>query len=239
MDKQSLELLLGQGLSVERIGKRFGKDPSTISYWMKKHGLVSPYREKHAAKGPIDRAELETLVNTGASISTIAETMKLGAATVRHWLKKYRLETRGVAERRAAKEARQAGFLRLERKCRHHGVVEFWLEGRGFYRCSICRQEAVARRRRKVKQILVEDAGGRCAICGYDECVGALHFHHLNPHDKSFTLSNTGVTRSLERARDEARKCVLLCSNCHAEVEAGIRRVPRLDSGVDETRDPG
>jgi hypothetical protein len=27
MDKQSLELLLEQGLSVERIAKRFGKDP--------------------------------------------------------------------------------------------------------------------------------------------------------------------------------------------------------------------
>jgi len=42
MDNQSLELLLGQGLSIERIAKRFGKDPSTVSYWMKKSGLESP-----------------------------------------------------------------------------------------------------------------------------------------------------------------------------------------------------
>ena len=62
MDKESLELLLEQGLSVERIAKRFGKDPSTISYWMNKHGLVSPYREKHAAKGGIDRKGLEALI---------------------------------------------------------------------------------------------------------------------------------------------------------------------------------
>jgi transposase-like protein len=39
MDKHSLELLLAQGISIERIGKRFGKDPSTVSYWVKKHGL--------------------------------------------------------------------------------------------------------------------------------------------------------------------------------------------------------
>ena len=51
MDKESLELLLDQGLSIAGIAKRFGKDPSTISYWMKKHGLVSPFRERHAAKG--------------------------------------------------------------------------------------------------------------------------------------------------------------------------------------------
>jgi hypothetical protein len=72
-----------------------------------------------------------------------------------------------------------------------------------------------------VKQILVSDAGGRCVQCGYDRCVAALHFHHGEPRNKAFDLSRHGVTRSLARARAEAGKCVLLCSNCHAEVEAG------------------
>jgi len=31
MEKKSLQQLLDQGISVERIAKRFGKDPSTIS----------------------------------------------------------------------------------------------------------------------------------------------------------------------------------------------------------------
>jgi predicted HNH restriction endonuclease len=26
--------------------------------------------------------------------------------------------------------------------------------------------------------------------------------------------------------RDEAQKCVLLCANCHALVEAGVKEVP-------------
>ncbi len=73
-----------------------------------------------------------------------------------------------------------------------------------------------------VKQILVEDAGGRCINCGYDRCAAALTFHHLVPAEKSYTLSHRGVTRSLAEARLEARKCVLLCANCHAEVEAGL-----------------
>lgn len=51
MDKESLRLLLAQGLSVEKIAKRFGKHPSTVSYWMKKHDLETPNREKYAAKG--------------------------------------------------------------------------------------------------------------------------------------------------------------------------------------------
>jgi IS30 family transposase len=37
-----------------------------------------------------------------------------------------------------------------------------------------------------------------------------------------------GVTRSFAEAQQEARKCVLLCSNCHAEVEAGMTEVPMV-----------
>ena len=55
VDKNSLELLLAQGLSVAQIAKRFGKNPSTVSYWMDKHGLEAPNRQKHAAKGGIER----------------------------------------------------------------------------------------------------------------------------------------------------------------------------------------
>jgi hypothetical protein len=81
------------------------------------------------------------------------------------------------------------------------------------------------RRRRRVKTILVQEAGGACRLCGYDKYAGALHFHHLDAGSKEFSLGQAGITRSIEAARAEARKCVLLCSNCHAEVEAGIVRV--------------
>jgi transposase-like protein len=42
MDRDSLTLLLAQGVSVEQMARRFGKDPSTISYWMQKFGLEAP-----------------------------------------------------------------------------------------------------------------------------------------------------------------------------------------------------
>ena len=106
--------------------------------------------------------------------------------------------------------------------CRHHGVTDHWLEGRGSYRCLKCRSDAVARRRRKIKALLVREAGGGCALCGYMRCIAALHFHHLDPAAKSFTLAHGGWTRSLDATRLEAAKCVLLCSNCHSEVEAGL-----------------
>ncbi len=146
MDRESLELLLGHGQSIERIAKRFGKDPSTVSYWMAKYGLEAVNREKHAAKGGIERERLRALLDSGASIATISETLKRNPGTIRHWLARYELETRPTTERRIAKAARDAGCAFVQRHCRHHGLTNFWLEGRGAYRCLRCRQEAVVRR---------------------------------------------------------------------------------------------
>ena len=75
------------------------------------------------------------------------------------------------------------------------------------------------------------EAGGACVVCGYGRCIAALEFHHVDPAGKAFSLAARGVARSLERARREAAKCVLLCANCHAEVEAGmtVLKGPRYD----------
>jgi hypothetical protein len=79
----------------------------------------------------------------------------------------------------------------------------------------------VTRRHQRVRRILIEEAGGRCAVCGYDRCVVSLHFHHVDPGSKSFTV-NTSQGRSLAAFRVEAKKCVLVCANCHGEIEIGL-----------------
>jgi hypothetical protein len=82
--------------------------------------------------------------------------------------------------------------------------------------------DRVAEWRRRTKRTLVEEAGGCCQLCGYNRCMAALEFHHKDRKTKKFGLSLRGVTRSIETLREEAKKCVLLCSNCHAEVEVGF-----------------
>ena len=221
MDRDSLTELLERGVSVERIAQRFEKHPSTVAYWMSRYGLVAPNRDKHAAKGAIAREQLEELLEAGASIATMAEALHRSPTTVRHWLGKYGLETERSARLKAGRAAKEAGAAVVELVCRHHGKTEFGVEGRGTLRCLRCRRAAVLRRRRKVKALLVQEAGGACVLCGYNRCIAALHFHHRDPMEKAFGVSGLGVTRSIERARAEASKCVLLCSNCHAEVENG------------------
>ncbi len=226
MDRDALQLLLAQGVSVEQIGRRFGRHPSTVSYWMRKHGLEAPNRAKHAGKGGIDRAELEAAVARGMTIREIAAQLDRSTATVRHWLRRYALSTAATERARASRAGRVQGESLLIRDCTRHGRTAFALEGSGYYRCKQCRSEQVIRHRRRLKELLVAEAGGACALCGYDRHLGALRFHHLDPRSKRLHVSQNGITLSLDTIREEVRKCVLLCSNCHAEVEGGAAAVP-------------
>jgi DNA-binding CsgD family transcriptional regulator len=228
MEREELEGYLTKGLSLEQIGARTGRHPSTVGYWLKKHGLKALNRERFSPRGGLRRDQLEELVEQGLNVSKIAARLDRSTATVKYWLRRYRLQTAAATRRRARKE--QQLPKETVQECRAHGKTRFVLEGRGYYRCAKCRGRQVARWRRHAKQRLVDEAGGRCRICGYDRYQGALEFHHLDPASKEFNLSLRGVTRSLETLRAEARKCVLLCANCHAEVEAGVAE---LSAAVD------
>lgn len=87
-------------------------------------------------------------------------------------------------------------------------------------------KKAVAKRRRKMKAMVVEYKGGRCILCDYDKYVGAFDLHHIDGSNKEFGLSMRGLTRSWERTKAEADKCVLVCANCHREIHAGIVQLP-------------
>lgn len=63
-----------------------------------------------------------------------------------------------------------------------------------------------------------------CAICGYNKCNAALDFHHVNPKDKKFSVAIGTMGRSDNSIVKELNKCILLCSNCHREIEDKSRR---------------
>src|SRR5579884_1546141 len=109
------------------------------------------------------------------------------------------------------------------RECPHHGLTEFGHYSGGSsgglrWRCKRCVGEAVTRRHQLVRQTLVAEAGGACARCGYDRCIVSLCFHHVDPATKRFPMTMSSG-KSLAAMREEAKKCVLLCANCHGEVD--------------------
>lgn len=71
------------------------------------------------------------------------------------------------------------------------------------------------RRKKERKSQLVEFYGGKCISCGYDKSLRALNFHHRNPEEKSFRLSDSNLTKPWQVLIEESKKCDLLCANCH------------------------
>lgn len=80
------------------------------------------------------------------------------------------------------------------------------------------RAKTITALRRAMKNEAVKRKGGKCEICGYDKCVEALSFHHLDPSIKEFGLGQDGNTHSWEDYLKEIEKCILVCANCHAEI---------------------
>ena len=103
--------------------------------------------------------------------------------------------------------------------CGQCGRKYVYKRGRGHThkKCNSC---VVNTRRKALKRRAVEYKGGCCKNCGYNKCINALVFHHVDPTTKEFLISGNHCY-SWDRIRKELDKCVLLCHNCHTEVHAG------------------
>jgi hypothetical protein len=105
------------------------------------------------------------------------------------------------------------------KECKKHGDVKHYKRKSRIdsWLCSKCSMDAVNKRRYALRKAVIDYKGNKCERCGYDSCLAALEFHHL--YGKDFGLSD-GRTRSLERMKAEADKCMLVCANCHRELHA-------------------
>lgn len=83
--------------------------------------------------------------------------------------------------------------------------------------------QAVTIKRRVIKKALIEYKGSKCERCGYNKCIRALEFHHINPNEKDFGISKC-ITKSMSTLKQEVDKCILVCSNCHAEIHEEIEK---------------
>ena len=78
--------------------------------------------------------------------------------------------------------------------------------------CIDCGKQKSSYRVAKVKIDIIDSHGRKCSLCGYDKARGALHLHHTNSENK--VRERAGSTAFIK----ESEKCILLCSNCHAEL---------------------
>ena len=124
--------------------------------------------------------------------------------------------------------------MEQDRKCRECGeekdVSEFHSagvkNGKRYYRrkCRDCYRDVKrAYRDRKVSWFREYKGGLSCLSCGYSNdtnenfSIKALEFHH-HKDDKLFNVSEgLYLGYSKDKILNEINKCMVLCSNCHAE----------------------
>jgi hypothetical protein len=97
-------------------------------------------------------------------------------------------------------------------------------------KCLKCLQEW---ERSKFQERIFKIVGGRdkvkCQSCGYDKCIAAIDFHHINPSTKDHLVSGM-KNYSEKKLRSEIEKCMMLCCMCHREVHAGMRSLPNHET---------
>ncbi len=76
-------------------------------------------------------------------------------------------------------------------------------------RCGSCNTKI---RRHRNKLAAIRLLGGQCIDCGFNGHPVAFQFHHVQK--KSFTIGAVG-NKSWHVIKEELKKCILLCSNCH------------------------
>jgi hypothetical protein len=82
---------------------------------------------------------------------------------------------------------------------------------------------------KRLKKELISYKGDKCSNCGYNKCLEALDFHHLDPKTKEYGISTLirafthGTIKDKEIVYKEINKCILLCKNCHTELHNKLR----------------
>lgn len=159
----------------------------------------------------MEKAELERLIAEGLSQRGMASRLGVSQGFVKHYLAKYELKTQ--------KNQYNKTTCRL---CGETDLRKFYRQkdGRIRYRCKGCDNTETVKRFRAYKQEAVDYKGGKCEICGYNKCLGALVFHHKDPSQKDpkWTVMKSWP---LDKIKTELDKCQLLCCRCHAEIHWG------------------
>lgn len=85
--------------------------------------------------------------------------------------------------------------------------------------CQTCiKEKARYKIKKKIYQALKECS---CWVCGYDKGESGmyvLHFHHVNPENKTNTITEMlNSCHNFDKIMEEVRKCISICPTCHAE----------------------
>lgn len=165
--------------------------------------------------GCMDKTNLSLLISSGMNQVAIAKHVGRSQPTVRKWLIRFGLLKTKVIYRCSCGQNDPSAFK--------SGIQ---------YECKRClnrrkRKKPSHREQNKLKAEMVVYKGGGCQHvkngkkCGYNSCLAALDFHHVDPKSKDPKCKSMWRW-PLVRLKAELDKCVLVCKNCHMEIHYGV-----------------
>lgn len=170
----------------------------------------------------------ELFIDRDLSQRSVAKELGCSQSTVKHFIKKF-----GLLKPKNKKEEITEATIKVCSKCKlEKSASDFYFrkerknELTGY--CKSCNSNDVVKRMQSTKFRLVELKGGKCQICSFSEYIGALDFHHVLPDTKDDGVSRLIRGKLNQKVIDEVNKCVLVCSNCHRMIHAGIKPCPEL-----------
>jgi predicted transcriptional regulator len=174
----------------------------------------------------MEKSIIKNLIDKGYSTWKISKTLNFSQTNIRYWLKKYKLKTNLTSKKDNNTEELFQVTDRKCPKCKEVKSVENFYnrrngKGNSVY-CKKCSNKEVTNRQRKFKEKCVAYKGGKCEICGYNKCVGALDFHHQDRSEKDFGIAQKKTYKYDSSIERELDKCMLLCSNCHRELHYNV-----------------
>ena len=145
----------------------------------------------------MNKTYLCNAISAGQSTRQIAGVCHVSQTTVRYWLARHGLTTRGHVIN--IRHARRFTHCRVCAKPTTRGGM-----------CQSCYNKV---RRFRAKTAAVRLKGSKCARCGWTGPIPAFEFHHARGQ-KEFNIGNV-ANKSWIGIKREIYKCELLCANCH------------------------
>jgi 5-methylcytosine-specific restriction endonuclease McrA len=182
----------------------------------------------------MNKSQLRNLyISRRLTQSQIAEKLGCSESKVKYYLNKYDLVKREVS----------ASTDETPKTCSSCNIekpgTEFYMKSWKGKKalgslCKICATKKTITRKRSNKAAYVKMKGGCCQACGFDKYDGALEFHHVDPATKEDRIGRMAKGPSSPELLAELAKCVLVCSNCHKMIHAGIIECPPLNQNKDK-----
>ena len=172
----------------------------------------------------MEKETLEKFLQQNLDATEIAKQLNCSRNKIIYWLNKFNLKTN---RQESIKNDYLTKFCSKCKKVKNKEDFYALKENKLSPYCIECKSNSSKKLRIDFKLELVLLKGGKCCICGYNKCIAALDFHHLDPSKKELSFNKSRLKLD-QKIKDELDKCILVCSNCHREIHYNNLKIEEI-----------